>query len=237
MDNFLSKYLGKVGIKADEKQTEQLNAYYEMLVEKNKVMNLTGITEYNEVVIKHFADSVAIIKAIDLTKIGMIIDIGTGAGFPGMVLKILFPHLKVTLLDSLNKRIKFLDEVIEKLELKDIKTIHGRAEDFAQDGKYREQYDLCVSRAVANLATLSEYCIPFVKIGGCFVSYKAGECQEEIDNAVAAIKKLGSVKKSVVEYVLPETDISRTFVVIEKNKNTPKQYPRKAGIPSKDPIK
>ena len=237
MDNFLSEYLGKVGIEADEKQIEQLNTYYEMLVEKNKVMNLTGITEYNEVVIKHFADSVAVIKAINLIKIGTIIDIGTGAGFPGMVLKILFPHLKVTLLDSLNKRIKFLDEVIEKLELKDIKTIHGRAEDFAQDRKYREQYDLCVSRAVANLATLSEYCIPFVKIGGCFVSYKEGECQEEIDNSVAAINKLGYVKNSVVEYVLPETDISRTFVVIEKYKNTPKQYPRKAGIPLKDPIK
>jgi 16S rRNA (guanine527-N7)-methyltransferase len=237
MDNFLSEYLGKVGIEADEKQIEQLNTYYEMLVEKNKVMNLTGITEYKEVVIKHFADSAAIIKAMDLKKIGMIIDIGTGAGFPGIVLKILFPHIKITLLDSLNKRINFLNEVIDSLQLKNIETIHGRAEDFAQDKKYREKYDLCVSRAVANLATLSEYCIPFVKVGGSFVSYKAGECDEEVKEARNAISKLGSNIDKAVDYVLPDTDIARTFVVIMKNKNTPKMYPRKAGVPSKDPLK
>ena len=141
------------------------------------------------------------------------------------------------MLDSLNKRINFLNEVIDSLQLKNIETIHGRAEDFAQDKKYREKYDLCVSRAVANLATLSEYCIPFVKVGGRFVSYKAGECDEEVKEARNAISKLGSNIDKVVDYVLPDTDIARTFVVIMKNKNTPKMYPRKAGVPSKDPLK
>ena len=237
MDKFLSEYISKIGIELSEKQVEQLNIYYEMLVEKNKVMNLTAITEYEEVVIKHFADSAAIVNAIDLEKIGTVIDIGTGAGFPGVVLKIVFPHLEITLLDSLNKRIKFLNEVIEKLDLKKIKTIHGRAEDFAQDKLYREKYNLCVSRAVANLSTLSEYCLPFVAVGGKFVSYKAGECEAEVKEANTAISKLGANIENVVDYMLPDTDIARTFVVLSKNKTTPKIYPRKAGIPSKDPIK
>ena len=237
MDNFLSEYISKIGIDLSEKQIEQLNIYYEMLVEKNKVMNLTAITEYEEVVVKHFADSAAVVNAIDLEKIGTVIDIGTGAGFPGVVLKIVFPHLEITLLDSLNKRIKFLNEVIEKLDLKKIKTIHGRAEDFAQDKLYREKYNLCVSRAVANLSTLSEYCLPFVAVGGKFVSYKAGECETEVKEANTAFSKLGANIERVVDYMLPDTDIARTFVVLGKNKSTPKMYPRKAGIPSKDPIK
>lgn len=237
MDNFLKKYIEKVGIILTDKQVCQLDKYYEMLVEKNKVMNLTAITEYRDVVIKHFADSLAIINSFNIEKVSSMIDIGTGAGFPGIVLKIVFPDIRVTLLDSLNKRINFLNEVINELSLKDICTIHGRAEDFAHNASYREKFDLCVSRAVANLSTLSEYCIPFVKIGGNFISYKAGDCSEEVDNAKTAILKLGAEIINICEYVLPDTDIQRNFVNIRKNIKTKNIYPRKAGVPSKEPLK
>ena len=237
MDNFLKKYIEKVGIILTDKQVCQLDKYYEMLVEKNKVMNLTAITEYRDVVIKHFADSLAIINSFNIEKVSSMIDIGTGAGFPGIVLKIVFPDIRVTLLDSLNKRINFLNEVINELSLKDICTIHGRAEDFAHNASYREKFDLCVSRAVANLSTLSEYCIPFVKIGGNFISYKAGDCSEEVDNAKTAISKLGAEIINICEYVLPDTDIQRNFVNIRKNIKTKNIYPRKAGVPSKEPLK
>lgn len=237
MDNFLYDYLIKTGIAADDDKIKKLNTYYEMLVEKNKVMNLTAITEYKDVVIKHFADSAAIINAININNVENVIDIGTGAGFPGMVMKILFPHLKITLLDSLNKRINFLNEVIERLNLDRIKTIHGRAEDFAQDKLFREKYNLCVSRAVANLSTLSEYCIPFVAVNGYFVSYKSGECEEEVHNAGKAVHRLGAKVDKIVDFILPDTDINRKFIVIHKLSATPHIYPRKAGIPSKDPIK
>lgn len=237
MDNFLKEYIGKIGIELDDNQVLQLNKYYEMLVDKNKVMNLTAITEYRDVVVKHFADSLAIIKAFDLNKINSLIDVGTGAGFPGMVLKIVFPQIKVTLLDSLNKRIKFLDEVIDELSLTDINTIHGRAEDFAHDIKFRENYDLCVSRAVANLSTLSEYCIPFVKVNGYFISYKASDCMDEVDAATKAISLLGAKKPEFDKYVLPDTDIERYFILVCKNTKTKPIFPRKAGIPSKEPLK
>ncbi len=237
MDNFLNNYLIKTGITADDDKIKKLNTYYEMLVEKNKVMNLTAITEYRDVVIKHFADSAAIINAININNVENVIDIGTGAGFPGMVMKILFPNLKITLLDSLNKRINFLNEVIERLNLDGIKTIHGRAEEFAQNKLYREKYNLCVSRAVANLSTLSEYCIPFVAINGNFVSYKSGECEEEVQKAEKAVHRLGAKVNKIVDFLLPDTDINRKFIVIHKLSATPGIYPRKAGIPSKDPIK
>lgn len=218
-------------------QKEQFNKFYDILIDWNKVMNLTAITEYEEVLKKHFLDSLSITKVINLKEIQSVIDVGTGAGFPGIPLKITFPHLKVTLLDSLNKRVRFLDEVICDLGLENVDTIHGRAEDIGKKEKYREQYDLCVSRAVANLATLSEYCLPYVKIGGVFISYKSGNIDEEIRNSRKAVNLLGGVIEETVKFELPGTDIGRSFVIIEKQKSTPKKYPRKAGVPSKEPLK
>lgn len=225
-----------LGICLTDRQTEQFLKYYEMLAEWNGFMNLTAITEYEEVMKKHFVDSVSLIKAFDVTKPVSIIDVGTGAGFPGLVLKIAFPNLEITLLDSLNKRIHFLNEVIERLALKEIKTIHGRAEDFAKPGKLREKYDLCVSRAVANLSTLSEYCLPFVKKGGFFISYKSEKISEEVKAAQGAISLLGGEVKEQVEFYLPNSDIYRNLLVIEKIKACPAKYPRKAGLPAKEPL-
>ncbi|MEE1313372.1 MAG: 16S rRNA (guanine(527)-N(7))-methyltransferase RsmG [Lachnospiraceae bacterium] len=232
----LRKKAEKLGITLNDIQCHQFQQYYEYLVEKNKVMNLTGITEKEEVIDKHFIDSLGLAASFDLTKEQQVLDLGTGAGFPGIPLKIAFPNLNITLLDSLNKRIKFLDEVIELLGLEHITTIHGRAEDFAKPGKLREQFDLCVSRAVANLSSLSEYCIPYVKEHGYFISYKSGNIEEELEKAQKAIKILGGKISGVKEFTIPDTDISRTFVMIEKRKATPKRFPRRAGLPSKDPL-
>lgn len=237
MSKLFDEKLNALGIVLTKNQHEQFDKYYELLIEWNKVMNLTGITEYEEVNEKHFIDSLSIVKVVDINKVHTVIDIGTGAGFPGIPLKIAFPHLKITLLDSLNKRIKYLNTVIEELGLEDIQTIHGRAEDFAKKDEYREQYDLAVSRAVANLSTLSELCIPYVKVGGMFVPYKSGEIEEEVKEAATAIRILGAKKKEVVKFTLPGSNINRSFVKIEKIKNTGKKFPRKAGMPGKEPIK
>ena len=236
MSKLFEEKLSAIGITLDEKQKQQFYEFYEILVEWNKVMNLTGITEYEEVNEKHFVDRLSIIKAVDLTKVETVIDVGTGAGFPGIPLKIAFPHLNIVLLDSLNKRIKFLDAVIEKLGLVEIRTIHGRAEDYAKQAEYREQFDLCVSRAVANLATLSEYCLPYVKVGGMFVPYKSGEIDEEVSAAKKATHILGGKLQDVMKFQLPGTEIGRSFVKIEKVQNTSKKYPRKAGLPAKEPL-
>lgn len=237
MSNVLTKKVKELSIVLNDKQIQQFEQYYNILVEWNKVMNLTAITEYEEVVEKHFLDSLTIVYAINMEKIEKLIDVGTGAGFPGIPLKIAFPHLKVTLLDSLNKRIKFLNEVIDLLELDDIKAIHGRAEDYAKQAKYREQYDICVSRAVANLATLSEYCLPYVKADGLFVPYKSGEIDEELKSSEKAVSILGGKVEEVVKFQLPGTGIGRSFVKIHKIKETKKKYPRKAGMPTKEPLK
>lgn len=226
--------LENLNLELNEKQIEQFLKYYEMLIEKNKVMNLTAITEYDEVIEKHFLDSISLCQVYDLSKPVKILDMGTGAGFPGVPLKIAFPEVEITLADSLNKRIKFLDEVVEELGLEKVTTVHARAEELARNKEHRESYDLVVSRAVANLSTLGEYCIPFVKMGGNFISYKSGEVDEEVNAAGKAIKILGGEMKDVYKFDL--SDQKRSFIIIEKIKTTPKTYPRKAGTPSKEPL-
>lgn len=227
---------GKVVL--SERQMEQFFRYYELLTEWNQVMNLTAIREMPEVVTKHFVDSLALVQAVPEIGNGSwkVIDVGTGAGFPGLPLKIAYPELKITLLDSLNKRIKFLGEVTAQLGLKDVEMVHGRAEDFGRDKGYREQYDFCVSRAVANLATLSEYCLPFVKVGGCFVPYKSGKLEEELKAGDGALEKLGSEVERIVKFTLPNED-ERNLVVVRKKKVLSKKYPRKAGVPGKEPLR
>ena len=187
----LTERLIKLGIELDEQQTEQFMDYYRILAEWNQVMNLTAITDYNEVVDKHFVDSLSLARVCDLTENIRVLDLGTGAGFPGIPLKIVYPGLDIVLIDSLNKRIKFLDTVIRTLGLKNITAVHGRAEDYGRDRNYRESFDLCVSRAVANLSTLAEYCIPFVKKGGRFISYKSGNVESEAVESKKAVNILG----------------------------------------------
>lgn len=228
--------LTALGVTLTDKQIQQFIQYYEMLVEWNQVMNLTAITEYDDVMKKHFVDSVSLIKAYDVNQNVTVIDVGTGAGFPGLALKIAYPNLQVTLLDSLNKRINFLNAVIDKLGLTGVETVHGRAEDFAKPDKLREKFDLCVSRAVANLSTLSEYCLPFVKQGGLFISYKSEKISEEMTAAKNAIYVLGGKVVDQVEFTLPDSDIYRNLFVIQKERVTPKKYPRKAGLPAKEPL-
>ena len=234
----LKKDLNEFGIELTAEMEEQFLLYYNMLIEWNSFMNLTAITDFDEVLNKHFTDSVSLIRAIpDLgEKKYRMIDIGTGAGFPGIPLKIVFPNISVVLLDSLNKRVNFLKEVISKLQLTDITAVHGRAEDFAQNKEYRESFDLCVSRAVANLATLSEYCLPFVKKNGRFISYKSEKVSEEFEISGKAISVLGGEYENQVTFELPDSDIYRNLFVIKKKSATPGKYPRKAGLPSKEPI-
>lgn len=239
MNNSLYKFkcgLESLGILLNEKQFEQFVIFYEMLIEKNKVMNLTAITEWEDVVQKHFLDSLAIVRAFNLRDINSLIDVGTGAGFPGIPLKIAFPHIKTTLIDSINKRVNFMREVISSCGLKEIELIHSRAEDLAKNSDYREQFDICVSRAVANLNSLSEYCLPFVKVGGCFISYKSGEAENEIAAAKDAVKLLGGKERKIEKFQLPDSNISRSLVVIDKIKPCSKKYPRRAGMPTSNPL-
>ena len=228
------KGLDELQITLSEEQINRFMKYYEMLIEKNKVMNLTAITEFDEVIEKHFLDSISLIKVKNLNQKLSVLDLGTGAGFPGIPLKIAFPELEVTLVDSLNKRILFLQEVIAELNLKNVSATHERAEIIANNPNFREKIDLCVSRAVANLSTLSEYCLPFVKVGGQFISYKSGECDEEVSAADHAITLVGGKLNRIEKFSLGES--GRAFVMIDKISQTKKKYPRKAGTPSKEPL-
>ena len=235
--------LKSINIELTDHQIEQFDKYFNLLVKWNEGMNLTAITEFNDVCQLHFVDSIMAAPYFDFTKEGLtLIDVGTGAGFPGVPLKIVFPSLKVTLLDSLNKRLNFLNEVINELGLNEdggsIETVHGRAEDFskAKGGVLREKFDIGTARAVANMSTLSEYILPYVKVGGSFVAYKSNKINEEIDLSKSAIKILGGTLSSVNNTFLPGSDIERSIVIINKSKSTPKLYPRKAGLPSKQPL-
>ena len=224
----------KNGMELSDKQIAQFNLYYELLTAKNKVMNLTAITEYNDVVKKHFIDSMMISRVLDMKKINSLCDVGTGAGFPGIPLKIVYPHLHLALVDSVGKRVNFLSEVVEKLGLEDVEAIHSRTEDLAHNIKYREKYDLVTARAVASMNVLSEYCIPYAKIGGYFAAYKSGNVEEEIETAKNAVKTLGGKIEKTDMFELYE--MGRSIVLIRKVNSTPKIYPRKAGTPSKNPL-
>lgn len=229
--------LSLLKVQLTDGQIDQFIRYYEMLVEWNGFMNLTGITEYEDVMKKHFIDSLSLVNVFDAFRECSVIDVGTGAGFPGLALKIAFPLMEITLLDSLNKRIQFLNAVISDLNLKGVYTLHGRAEDYARSEQFREKFDLCVSRAVANLASLSEYCLPFVKVGGYFVSYKSDKVNEELEESKKAIYLLGGKISKNEEFILPNSDISRSLICIEKIQPTSRKFPRKAGVPTKEPLK
>ena len=225
----------EIDIDLNVEQLWKFYSYMELLIEWNEKINLTTIIEPEEIILKHFIDSLTIYKYIE--KDNKVVDVGTGAGFPGIPLKIANPELKITLVDSLNKRLNFLQDVIDKLQLKNVEIIHARAEEFGQNKKFREKFDIATSRAVANLSTLSEYLIPLVKLNGKCICMKAGDADQEIEEAKKAINVLGGTIKEVENFMLPQSDIGRTIIIINKEKTTPTKYPRKAGMPSKDPIK
>lgn len=237
MENFKKRFLelaNKININLTENQIEKFHKYMKLLLKWNEKINLTAITDEDEIILKHFVDSLTVLKYINEND--KIIDVGTGAGFPGIPIAIMMPNVKITLLDSLNKRINFLNEVIRKLDLKNIETIHSRSEDCGKDILFREKYDIALARAVANLSTLSEYLLPFIKIDGKMICMKGSNLEEELKNAEYAIKELGGEFVLKDEFELPDSDIKRNIIIVEKVKYTPKIYPRKAGLPSKEPI-
>lgn len=236
MINTLENGFKELNINYDSSMDEKFEKYKDLLKEWNNKINITSIEDDEEIFIKHFLDSILLLHKDDVNNSKKIIDVGTGGGFPGLPLKIVNDNFILTLLDSLRKRIDFLQEVVKSLNLKNVDLIHGRAEDFGRDARYREQYDICVSRAVAPLNVLSEYCMPFVKVGGYFAAYKSENISEEIEFSKSAVEKLGGKIKEIKEIQLPHTDIVRKIVIIEKIKETSKIYPRKAGKPSKDPL-
>ena len=232
----LEKYCTQVGIRLDDKQVGQFDTYFQMLIEKNKVMNLTAITDVKDVVLKHMLDCMFVYDSDIFAENSSICDLGTGAGFPGMPLKIYKPDLNVTLMDSLGKRLKWLDEVMDSLNLDSISTCHMRAEDAGNNKVHREKYDLVLSRAVARLSVLTEYCLPLVKPGGYFVAMKASSYEQELLEAKNALKILGGEVAKVKHVQLPEIDDKRVVIYIKKVHNTPKAYPRRAGVPDKSPL-
>ena len=232
--NLMKEYGKEIQIKFTEEQLQKFYEYMNMLIEWNKKINLTAIIEPKEIILKHFIDSLTILKYVNDNE--KMLDVGTGAGFPGIPIKIMNSNMEITLLDSLNKRINFLNEVINKLKLKNISAIHSRIEDYGKNNKYREKYDIVTSRAVANLATLSEYMLPMLKIKGKSICMKGSDIKEEVKNSKRAIDILGGEIVNIEELVLPKSDNRRKLIIIEKKKNTPLKYPRKAGIPSKEPL-
>ena len=234
-DEIFKKLAKEINLDIDKSKIVKFYEYMNLLLEWNEKINLTAITEQNDIILKHFIDCLTIKKYLkDNDKI---VDIGTGAGLPGIPLAIMSGANKFTLVDSLNKRVNFLNDVKEKIDLKNIEAIHSRAEEFGQNKIYREKYDVAVSRAVANLSVLLEYLLPTVKVGGKVICMKGSQVQDEINEAKYALKELGGVIKLTDEFCLPETDMKRNIIVIEKIKNTPKKYPRKSGTPSKQPLK
>lgn len=227
-------YIRELKIEIEKEHVEQFYNYMQLLLEWNEKINLTAITDAKEIIIKHFLDSLTISKYIPQG--ATLVDMGTGAGFPGIPLKIYRKDIKITLVDSLNKRIKFLDEVIEQLNLEKIEAVHARAEEFGRNLKYREGFDIATSRAVANLATLSEYLIPLVKVNGKCISMKGPDIEGELQNGKKAINILGGKISKVDRFELPKTDIKRTILIVDKVVNTPLKYPRKPGMPAKEPI-
>lgn len=225
----------KINIELEDEQVQKYFDYMNLLLEWNEKVNLTAITEMEDVILKHFIDSMTILKYIENSK--NIIDVGTGAGFPGIPVAIMQPEVEITLLDSLNKRIMFLEEVAKKINLKNIKTVHSRAEDFGQNKLNRENYGIAVSRAVANMSSLVEYLLPLVKVGGVCICMKGSEIDKELEEAKFAIKELGGKIEKVENFILPNSNIERNIVIIQKVKETPKKYPRKSGTPSKSPLK
>lgn len=236
MRELLRQGAKELDINLSEEQVNQLMQYKALLQEWNQKMNLTAITEDKEVITKHFLDCMTINKAIAMSEQNDLIDIGTGAGFPGLVIKIVFPHLKVTLVDALKKRLVFLETVINELGLKEIECIHGRAEDLGKNKDFREGFDICASRAVANLAVLSEYTLPFVKVGGYLIALKGQRLDEELEQGRKAIHLLGGELEEVVHTGVPFTSLNHKIAKIKKIKTTSKKYPRKAGEPTKFPL-
>ncbi len=237
-ENFLRSEIQKTGITLSDLQVSQFMKFYELLIEKNKVMNLTAITEFKDVVIKHFADSLSILNVLNIGQQMNVIDIGTGAGFPGIPLKILFPNINIVLLDSLRKRVDFLNDCINELEMKNAEAVHARAEEMAHQSIHREKYDLCVSRAVASLPVLCELTLPFVRVNGHFVAYKGNResTESEISQSENALRVLGAEIEKVNSFSLSSDLYERTFVSIHKVRLISKKYPRKPGIPAKSPL-
>lgn len=235
MIDYLYNVSKEFGISLTDNMLERFQIFYDILMEKNKVMNLTAITDEKEVVLKHFVDSIALIKYISLD-CERLIDVGTGAGFPGIPLAIVCDNAQITLMDSLNKRIEFLNEVIDKCGLENVKTIHSRAEDLGREKDYREQYDIVVSRAVANLSVLLEYCMPFSRVGGKFISYKSVLADEEIQKSYSAQKKLHTKMIERIDYQIPQSEFSRNFLIFEKIDKLDMKYPRQVGKPKRNPL-
>jgi 16S rRNA (guanine527-N7)-methyltransferase len=233
-----AKRLAELGIELrdPEKQLQQFESYCRLLVEWNEKMNLTGITEREQVYEKHFYDSITVAEASGFNEAASLADIGSGAGFPSLPLKIVFPHLRITIIDALAKRIRFLEEVVGQLGLSDVSCIHGRAEEVARKAEHRDRYDIVTARAVARLAVLNEFCLPFVRTGGRFIAMKGSDIEQELEESRYSTEKLNGSLQDVLRFTLPGEGSERHLIVIAKTSSTPKAYPRKPGTPLKEPL-